>query len=114
MCQIPCEKNVLAASIAASPGKLAVAAILEGRMAIYVDIIGKPAAREVDPWETVHLVTNTARDTAPIMDLGNAAAFSGGHRSSQRRDSLIASQATGLLNENVDASIEITTQGSLM
>ena len=49
VCQVPCEKNVLAASIAAGPGKLAVAAILAGRVGIYVDIVGGVVAREHDP-----------------------------------------------------------------
>ena len=47
------------------------------------------------------------------MDLGNAAAFGGRRRISQRRDSLIASLATGPQSEDADASIEITTPASL-
>ena len=69
--KISCEKQVLAVTIDATSEKFVVAALLEGRIGLYVDMNGvsRPAVSN-DQWESASALNNTSATHAPVMDFG--------------------------------------------
>ena len=66
-----CERQVSAVSIDVSPERFAIAALLEGRVGLYIDMLGKsPPIPHSSPWENAAALDNAASDTAPIMEFG--------------------------------------------
>lgn len=67
-----CEKRVLAVTIDAGSNKFVIAALLEGRIGLYVDLCGVIESKtECDPWESAGVLNNTSPTTSPIMDFGD-------------------------------------------
>ena len=66
--RVSCERAVLALSISAGPGRLALAALLENRIGIYIDSSRTGTAKGWSHWETAGTLQNTASDTASVMD----------------------------------------------
>ena len=65
-----CGRRVVAVSIGTSSERFAIAALLEGRIGLYIDVFGKPRPSPVaSPWESAGSIVNIAPDAAPIMDL---------------------------------------------
>ena len=66
--RVSCERAVLALSISAGPGRLALAALLENRIGIYIDSSRTGTSKGWSHWETAGTLQNTASDTASVMD----------------------------------------------
>jgi hypothetical protein len=71
--KISCENRVLAVTVNATSEKFIVAALLEGRIGLHVDMngIAQPAASN-DQWESAGALSNASAAHAPIMDFGEA------------------------------------------
>ena len=66
-----CERRVLTVTIDVTSERFVIAAILEGRIGLYIDMLGK-SERLVpnSPWESAGTLNNASTASAPIMDLG--------------------------------------------
>ena len=67
-----CEKRVLAVTIDATPEKFVLAALLQGRIGVCIDMIGnsEPVVTGT-PWESAGTLNNASTASAPIMDFGD-------------------------------------------
>lgn len=71
--KMSCEKPVLAVTINAFSQKLVLAALLEGRIGLYIEMNGFLYQEfSNDQWESAGTLFNTAAASAPIMDFGEA------------------------------------------
>lgn len=69
-----CEKLVLAVTIDAGSDKFVIAALLEGRIGLYIDLCGVVESKnECDPWESAGALNDTSATTSSIMDFGDTA-----------------------------------------
>ena len=68
-----CERQVLSVTIDANPERFVIAAILEGRIGLYIDMLGKSEHGHFtasSPWESAGTLNNASTASAPVMDLG--------------------------------------------
>lgn len=108
-----CERQVLAVTLDATPKRFVVAALLEGRIGLYIDMYGssEPAVPS-SQWETAGTLNNASSSSAPIMDFGDA----DGARSSEvvagDLDELSLNAASIGETTLLHQSVEIVTQRS--
>ena len=66
-----CEQNVTAASIDVGLDHFAVAVLLEGRIGVYLDLVGTLTLSSTESqWESSRNISNNAAPQAPVMDFG--------------------------------------------
>jgi hypothetical protein len=66
-----CERPVLTVTINVTSERFVIAAILEGRIGLYIDMLSKSEHLVASsPWESAGTLNNTSTALAPIMDLG--------------------------------------------
>ncbi|KAK3700032.1 hypothetical protein LTR37_016192 [Vermiconidia calcicola] len=109
-----CERRVLAVSIDASFERFAIAAILEGRIGIYVDLLNTiQSSPATSLWERAGTLTNTAAGSAPVMDFGDGATASNAAREIAVGDfDELSLNAASVGSSILHQSVEIVTQRS--
>lgn len=111
MSRTPCEQRVLAMAIHAGSGRLAIAALLERRVGLYIDLMDEakcPPTRFRSLWETAGSIRNVATETDPVMDLdsGDASNDFVGDRSPGGTNATVSNAATFTTNEELQRLAE--------
>jgi hypothetical protein len=68
-----CERQVLSVTVDANPERFVIAAILEDRIGLYIDMLGKSGHGRLtasSPWERAGTLNNASAASAPVMNLG--------------------------------------------
>ena len=109
-----CERRVLAMSIDAGPERFAIAAVLESRIGLHIDLLAESSPiTDSSPWETSRAFDNTAVYSASIMDFGGSDGTGSSEIPVGDLDELSLNAASIGSSSIIHQSVEISTQRTL-